>query len=97
VADVRRLWDQDLPDEDWVVRFLKAVGSDPDALPPELIAAAVPLVPFVFLDDEGDIGAREAQSVHESACLRVVGPDTGMRVDRRGSRSVPSRHRAGLA
>ena len=45
VDEVRRLWDQDLPDEDWVVRFLKAVGSDPDALPPELIAAAVPLVP----------------------------------------------------
>jgi pimeloyl-ACP methyl ester carboxylesterase len=46
VADVRRLWDdQDLADEDWVVRFLKAVGSDPDALSPELIAAAVPLVP----------------------------------------------------
>jgi pimeloyl-ACP methyl ester carboxylesterase len=41
VADVRRLWDdQDLADEDWVVRFLKAVGSDPDALSPELIAAA---------------------------------------------------------
>ena len=46
VADVRRLWDdQDLADEDWAVRFLKAVGSDPDALSPELIAAAVPLVP----------------------------------------------------
>lgn len=43
VADVRRLWNQDLPDEDWVVRFLKVVGSDPDALPRELIAAAVPL------------------------------------------------------
>ena len=47
VDDVRRLWDQDLPDEDWVVRFLTAVGSDPDALPPELIAAAVPLVPVL--------------------------------------------------
>jgi pimeloyl-ACP methyl ester carboxylesterase len=47
VAEVRRLWDQDLPDEDWVARFLKAVGSDPDALPPELIAAAVPLVPVL--------------------------------------------------
>lgn len=45
MADVRRLWDQDLPDEEWVVRFLKAVGSDPEALPPELITAAVPLVP----------------------------------------------------
>ena len=47
LADVRRLWDQDLPDEDWVVRFLQLVGSDPDALPPELIAAAVPLVPVL--------------------------------------------------
>jgi pimeloyl-ACP methyl ester carboxylesterase len=47
VADVRRLWeDRDLVDEDWAVRFLKAVGSDPDALSPELIAAAVPLVPL---------------------------------------------------
>ena len=45
VADVRRLWDQDLADEDWVVRFLGLVGSDPDALPPELIAAAIPLMP----------------------------------------------------
>ena len=34
LADVRRLWDQDLPDEEWVVRFLKLVGSDPDASRP---------------------------------------------------------------
>jgi pimeloyl-ACP methyl ester carboxylesterase len=47
VAEVRRLWDQHLPDQDWVVRFLRAVGSDPDALSPELIAAAVPLVPVL--------------------------------------------------
>lgn len=45
VAGIRRLWDQDLPDEDWVARFLTAVGSDPEALSPELIAAAVPLAP----------------------------------------------------
>jgi len=45
VADVRGLWDEDLPDEEWVVRFLKAVGSD--ALPPDLLAAAVPLVPLL--------------------------------------------------
>ncbi len=45
VADVRRLWVQDLPDEDWVVRFLRVVGSDPDAFPPELLATALPLVP----------------------------------------------------
>ena len=47
VADVRRVWDQDLPDDEWVVRFLETVGSDPDALSPELIAAAVPLVPLL--------------------------------------------------
>ena len=45
VDDVRRSWHEDLPDRDWVVRFLKAVGSDPDQFPPELLAAAVPLVP----------------------------------------------------
>ena len=45
VDEVRRLWDQKLPDEEWVVRFLEAVGSDPDAMAPELLAAAVPLVP----------------------------------------------------
>lgn len=47
VDNVRAVWDQDLPDEDWVIRFLKAVGSDPDRLPPELIDAAVPLVPVL--------------------------------------------------
>src|SRR3712207_1276598 len=35
-TEVRRLWDQDLPDQDWVIRFLQAIGSDPDALSPEL-------------------------------------------------------------
>jgi pimeloyl-ACP methyl ester carboxylesterase len=45
VEGVRQLWDEDLPDERWVVRFLRLVGSDPDALPPDLLAAAVPLVP----------------------------------------------------
>jgi pimeloyl-ACP methyl ester carboxylesterase len=47
VADVRRLWEQELPDADWVVQFLKAVGSDPDALSRELLAAAEPLVPVL--------------------------------------------------
>ena len=46
LADVRRLWEQDLPDEEWVVRFLTIVGSA-DALTPELLAAAVPLVPVL--------------------------------------------------
>lgn len=45
VDQVRALWDQHLPDEPWVMRFLEIVGSDPAALSPELVAAAVPLVP----------------------------------------------------
>ena len=44
-TSVREMWDSDLPDEEWVVSFLKAVGSDPDEFPPEFLAAAVPLVP----------------------------------------------------
>ena len=44
VDEVRRLWQEDLPDPEWVVRFLRAVGSE-EALSPELLAAAVPFVP----------------------------------------------------
>ena len=47
VNEVRHLWDQDLPEEDWVIRFLRAVGSNPDALPSDIIAAAVPMVPVL--------------------------------------------------
>jgi pimeloyl-ACP methyl ester carboxylesterase len=45
VDEVRRMWDDDVPDEQWVVGFLKAVGSDPDNFPPDFLAAALPLVP----------------------------------------------------
>jgi pimeloyl-ACP methyl ester carboxylesterase len=45
VAEIESFWHDELPDHDWVVRFLKAVGSDPDQFPPEMLAAAVPLVP----------------------------------------------------
>jgi pimeloyl-ACP methyl ester carboxylesterase len=47
VAELRSLWEQDLPDDVWAIRFLTAVGSNPDAMPPELVAAAVPTVPLV--------------------------------------------------
>jgi pimeloyl-ACP methyl ester carboxylesterase len=47
VDEISVLWDQDIPDEEWVVRFLKAVGSDPDEFPPEMLALAVPLVPVL--------------------------------------------------
>jgi pimeloyl-ACP methyl ester carboxylesterase len=45
--EVRRIWAQDVPDEEWVVAFLKAVGSDPDEFPPDFLAAALPLVPLI--------------------------------------------------
>jgi pimeloyl-ACP methyl ester carboxylesterase len=55
VDELRDMWGADLPDDEWVVRFLSTVGSDPDELGPELLAAAVELVPVfrrgrVFLD-----------------------------------------------
>lgn len=45
VDEVRAIWSSDASDSDFVVRFLKTVGSDPDAFPPEFLAAALPLVP----------------------------------------------------
>ncbi len=45
VDRLRAMWNQNLPDEQWLRRFLEAVGSDPDALPPEILDAALPLVP----------------------------------------------------
>jgi pimeloyl-ACP methyl ester carboxylesterase len=57
VEAVRQLWREDLPDREWVVRFLKTVGSDPDALPPELVEAAVPLTPLL----------RRGRSISDSA------------------------------
>jgi len=45
VTEVRSLWDQQVPDEEWVFRFLQAVGSAPDALSHDLMEAAVALVP----------------------------------------------------
>jgi pimeloyl-ACP methyl ester carboxylesterase len=47
LGEVVGLWAEDRPDHEWVERFLEAVGSDPDQLPPELLAAAVPLVPLL--------------------------------------------------
>jgi pimeloyl-ACP methyl ester carboxylesterase len=47
VHEVRRIWDEQLPDAEWVLRFLEAVGTDASALPPEVAAALVPLTPVV--------------------------------------------------
>src|SRR5918992_5124031 len=47
VHQVRRIWEKQLPDEEWVLRFLQAVGTDAAALPPDAAAALVPLTPGV--------------------------------------------------
>lgn len=45
LGELRALWEKDLPHDEWLVRFLEAVGSDPDALAPEALAGMAPLVP----------------------------------------------------
>jgi pimeloyl-ACP methyl ester carboxylesterase len=45
VADVRRIWQSEMPDADWVVEFLTAVGSDPAGFPSDFLATALELVP----------------------------------------------------
>jgi pimeloyl-ACP methyl ester carboxylesterase len=45
VDQVRAMWYDDTPDDEWVVGFLRAIGSNPDEFPPEFLAAALPLVP----------------------------------------------------
>jgi pimeloyl-ACP methyl ester carboxylesterase len=45
VDAVRNMWHLEVADQEWVVGFLKAVGSDPAQFPPEFLAAALPLVP----------------------------------------------------
>ena len=47
LAELRAKWDEEVDDEQWVVSFLKAVGSDPDEFPPDFLAAALPLVPVI--------------------------------------------------
>jgi pimeloyl-ACP methyl ester carboxylesterase len=47
VTEVRDMWDHQVADAEWVVGFLRAVGSDPDEFPPEFLAATLPLAPVL--------------------------------------------------
>lgn len=47
VGELQQLWAQGIDNEIWLARFLAAVGTDLDELPPELAAEAVPLVPLL--------------------------------------------------
>jgi pimeloyl-ACP methyl ester carboxylesterase len=42
---VRTVWALDLPDDEWVARFLQTVGTDPSELPADLLDAATAMVP----------------------------------------------------
>ena len=46
VAGIRRHWERDLGDKEWLVEFAEAVGTDPDDLPPGMLDAAAPMVPL---------------------------------------------------
>ena len=65
VAGLLELWTLDLDDRAWMERFLAEVGSDPEELPPELLDAAVPLVPVMRdgrLPSGGDLPIAELAS-----------------------------------
>lgn len=47
VDAVRGIWGDDVPDDEWLERFLDAVGTEPASLPSEILEEAVPLVPLV--------------------------------------------------
>lgn len=47
IDEIRGVWDEDLPDVQWLARFLQAVGTDPASLPAEMLEAATPMVPLV--------------------------------------------------
>ncbi|GAA5112087.1 alpha/beta fold hydrolase [Haloechinothrix salitolerans] len=47
VEDVRDVFDAELPDQEWLVRFLKAVGTDPATLPAGVLEEVAPFVPLV--------------------------------------------------
>lgn len=46
VDAVRDVWNEDIPDEEWLRRFFEAVGTDPATLPDEILEEAGPMVPM---------------------------------------------------
>ncbi|WP_149359394.1 alpha/beta fold hydrolase [Lolliginicoccus suaedae] len=46
VDRVRRSWEEELSDREWLERFLEAVGTDPASLPAEVLDDAMPMVPI---------------------------------------------------
>jgi pimeloyl-ACP methyl ester carboxylesterase len=79
-ARMREVWDLDLADRAWMERFLEAVGSNPTELPPELLDAALPLVPVMRrgrLPAGGDLPLAELASATYPKLVVSGGHDPG--------------------
>ena len=79
-AKMREVWELDLPDRAWMERFLEAVGSNPKELPPELLDAALPLVPVMRrgrLPSAGDLPLTELASATFPKLVISGGHDPG--------------------
>jgi pimeloyl-ACP methyl ester carboxylesterase len=79
-ARMREVWDLDLPDRVWMERFLEAVGSNPEELPPELLDAALPLVPVMRrgrLPWDGDLPLAELAAAAFPKLVVSGGHDAG--------------------
>jgi pimeloyl-ACP methyl ester carboxylesterase len=77
---MREVWDLDLPDRVWMERFLEAVGSNPEELPPELLDEALPLVPVMRrgrLPWDGDLPLAELAAAAFPKLVVSGGHDAG--------------------
>ena len=44
---LRAMWDDEVSDQEWLLRFLEVVGTDPDDLPPGVVDEIVQMVPIL--------------------------------------------------
>jgi pimeloyl-ACP methyl ester carboxylesterase len=73
VDSLRAFWrNRDLADEEWVVEFLVAVGSDPAEFPPEFLHAAAALAPLLRNGRPPFDGHLPLQSVQNAAFPKLV-------------------------
>lgn len=72
VNGVRNIWDEDIPDEEWLLRFLEAVGTDPATLPNEILADATPMVPLVRQSRPGWDREPPIAELHEAQFPKLV-------------------------
>jgi pimeloyl-ACP methyl ester carboxylesterase len=80
VAALRAVWHLDVPDEQWLARFLDAVGTDPDAIPPEDLEQVVAMAPLVRRGRppwEGDLPLDELASAGFPKLVVSGGHDDG--------------------